>query len=160
MIKLKTALLICCGLALAACESKDTKPVEIPKDPTVDGAPDAPQTGVSARNMGNYSKDMASYAQLSVGETMESAVAKIKTHLTPEGEGNMSVTWETLDAGDGVQTFSGLASEMPDDSVRSQEFLAVFKKDGEGVYRLVDYGARVKCWRGDDPGKWTVKLCP
>jgi len=153
MINFKTGLLMCCAATLVACGDKDVD------TPSVAGSPQAPNVSAMSKDMSGYSYDISKYSGIEVGEPMDVAIKKIRKHLTPEGEGNMSVTWETQDAGKGLQTFSGLVTNMADDSVKAQEIKAVFKKN-DGEYWVIEHGGRVKCWRGDNPDKWTTKLCP
>jgi hypothetical protein len=162
MIKSFKTGLFCCGLLLAACGAPQSDTVEIPTVPEVGGSPEAPETGAVKRDISNYTMALAQFADLEVGEPMDVTVAKIKNYLKPEGEGegNMSVSWETTDAGAGEKTFTGLADNMTDDSLKAQEVMAVFKESGDGSYRLTKYGARIKCWRGDNKDAWTTDLCP
>lgn len=144
---------------LIACSPAVTHEPEVPSAPAVDGVPEAPKAQIT-REMSNYNTDLARFIGLEIGEPMDSAVDKIKAHLNPKGESNITGTWETSDNGEGVKTFTGLADRLADDSVKAQEITTIFKKAEDGSYRLSAYGARNKCWRGDNPDQWTTNLCP
>ena len=161
-MNIKTGLLICCAATLVACGSKDAKTPEVPNVSAKTGAPEAPKTPsyeLKSSDLKGYSYDISKYSGVSVGEPMDAAIKQLKKHLTPEGEGNMSVTWETQDQGKGIKIFTGLAQNMADDSVKDQEIKLVLKKD-DGEYWVLEHGGRVKCRRGDNQDKWTTKPCP
>ena len=162
MINLKTGMLICCAATLAACGSKETKTPEVPNVPAAEGAPAAPKAStytLKSKELAGYSYDISKYAGVDIGEPMDIAINKVQSYLKPEGEGNMSVTWETQEMGRGFKTFSGLVTDMADDSVKAQEIKVVFQKS-DGEYWVIEHGGRIKCWRGDNKDKWTTNLCP
>jgi len=167
MMYLKIGLSICCGVVLVACGGNETKTVETPEVPKVSEstnygsgteAPEAPSYELKSADLTGYSYDISKYTGIDVGEPMDVAVEKIQKYLTPDGE-NVSVTWETQDKGHGIKIFSGLATNLADDSVKDQEIKAIFKKDDDEFW-LIEHGGRIKCWRGENKDQWTTELCP
>ena len=49
-------------------------------------------------------------------------------------------------------------SSLPDDAVYATEYKVYFEKI-DTDYRIARIGHRVKCYRGNNPKQWTVKLC-
>lgn len=159
MISSKAGFLLCYAAVLVACGSQEIQAPEAPNVPNMDGNQEAPKAA-KTRDMSGFSKDLARFVGLKIGEPMDSAIDKIKTRLKPESEGYITGTWETSDNGEGTKTFTGLAENLPDDSVKAEEITTVFQKTEDGSYRLSEYGARIKCWRGEKPNQWTTNLCP
>ena len=117
----------------------------------------------------SYSKDLARWIELETMEPLESAVAKIESYFSPQGG-----DFNSYDIGKtGTQTesiFSSFDAEggkvivverinMRDDSVKAQQFYAVFKKT-DTAELLIDYGMKIKCARGDNTTEWQTDNCP
>ncbi len=121
----------------------------------------------------SYSRDLARFVGLELGQTMAEATTKIETYFTPTG-GDMDDMDEYWDPDSNIpkteSEFSTLGGEggkvtvvervnMKDDSVRDEQFYAIFKQSGE-AYTLADYGMKIRCYRGENTDEWQTELCP
>ncbi|WP_371398190.1 hypothetical protein [Fretibacter rubidus] len=117
----------------------------------------------------SYSKDLARWVELDTMEPLESAVAKIETYFSPQG-GDIN-DYDVRQTGTQTESiFSSFDAEggkvvlverinMRDDSVKAQQFYAVFKKT-DTTEVLIDYGMKIKCARGDNTTDWQTDNCP
>lgn len=143
------------GFVLGACGVP-----QAPEPPATSGDVASPAVTAEPRDMSDYNMDLARFVRLERGEAMEISIDKIKAFLKPEGEGNVTVSWETNDPDNGRRSFTGMADRMADDSVKAVEILAQFTADENENYTLKEYGARLKCWRGENADVWTIIPCP
>lgn len=140
--------------------------------PTTSRAPPIVEGGVPSElsdirkpsdiDFGAYSKDLAKIMGLEVGMPMAEAELKVLNKMAPEqgGEGNAVFEMDKFQGYVGGQAFVATIDSMSDDSVRAQQLYAIGKKNTDETYSLVDYGMRVKCWRGDNQDNWQTSLCP
>ena len=73
--------------------------------------------------------------------------------------GPSEVSFSTF-ATDGGTVIVAERSEMADDSVRAEQMYMLTKKMADGSEKLIDYGMKIKCWRGKTPDMWSTNLCP
>ena len=152
-------------------EGADTAPApNIPAPPAVEGG--VPQELSDIRrpsdiDFGAYSKDLAKFTGLKVGMPMAEAELIVLNKMAPEkgAEGRAVFEMDKFQGYVGGQAFVATIDGLADDSVKAQQLYAIGKKDtdnkGEGeTYSLIDYGMRVKCWRGDNTENWQSKPCP
>ncbi len=162
---------------MSACSQK-SGPVEVTEPaPTqaVEQSHDKPQSStdilrITDIDFPSYSRDLARFVGLELGETMAEATAKIETYFTPKGgdvdayhdpDSNIPKTeseFSTL-GGEGGKVTVVERVNMKDDSVRDEQFYAIFKQSGE-AYTLADYGMKIRCYRGDNTDEWQIELCP
>jgi len=169
---MRAVFAIIAGLALTACgpdrveapsapaapnTASDTvsgKASELPPPPSVPDPADVPDR-IQDIDFTSYSRDMARFIGLEVSENKGSAKDKIQSYFQPEkgAEGNAEYNFVEL-GGVGATVMIASATGLADDSLKAQELFAVFKDD-----TLVDYGMKIKCWRGETPDLWQTTPC-
>ena len=95
--------------------------------------------------------------------TVERPMAVVVDTLTafPESlEGRPAIEIDAAKNGDGDLQIDVTESGLMDDSVDAIQRRFVMRQTEAGAYRLVAYGYRQKCGRGENPGEWTAELCP
>lgn len=117
---------------------------------------------VSDIDFAAYDKNLARFIGLEMGMPMAEAETKVLEFFTADagGEGNPVFEMDKLQGYVGGQAFIATIDRMNDDSVKAQQLYAIGKKQSEESFTLVDYGLRVKCWRGDNKDNWQTDLCP
>ncbi len=110
-------------------------------------------------NMDDYSREFADHIGLSVGQDGYEAedIIRLYASTVGTGEGARYDISSVQEGGDKI--LFGRAFDLADDSVRSQEVVAVISVTGT-KRTLTDYGMRIQCWRATDPDEWTTELCP
>ncbi len=159
---MKNLSLTIAALALTACGDKGQETPAVPAPPNTNlTAPAAPSLNV-AKIMRAYDKDLAKYFGLQLGMSLDEAESIIKPQFAKEegGEGNQSFSYAKTQSDTGGIVIIATAEGVMDDSVAAQELIAVFSKDGSGQLQLSEYGARIKCWRGDKKDEWITEFCP
>ena len=174
---MKVFTIMALALSLAACKADSVEPHDIleiadsapapsiPASPEIEGG--VPQELSDIRqpsdiDFGAYSKDLAKFVGLEVGMPMEKAEIEVLNFMAPKkgGEGNSVFEMDKFQGYVGGQAFVATLDGLADDNVKAQQLYAIGKK-GEGeTYSLIDYGMRVKCWRGDNTANWQAKPCP
>lgn len=165
------------AIALAACAPASDRP-DVPTPPTPPGdvmAPAAPSAGeimrISDIDFTSYSRDIAKFVGLELGEDFLVSKSKMETYFVPgKGTSENAVANERRE-GPAEAAFSTFGAEggtvivadrfnMADDSVKAEQMYAISKKKADGSEMLVDFGMKLKCWRGEDPDAWGTDLCP
>lgn len=164
-------------LGLSACSSAEDRESPTPPSPpetdiSVLAAPAEPEIKrISDIDFSSYNKDLAKFVQLKQGESFAEAKAKMETYFVPgkgiPGEkiaqdrrrGPSEVSFMTFE-GDGGKVILAERSEMADDAVRAEQMYALTKTMADGSDVLLDFGMKVKCWRGENPDQWGTQLCP
>lgn len=152
-------------------EVSDSAPTpEQPAPPSIEGG--VPQELSDIRqpsdiDFGAYSKDLAKFVGLEIGMSMEKAEIEVLNYMAPEqgSEGKAVFEMDKFQGYVGGQAFVATIDGLADDSVKAQQLYAIGKKDtdkkeGDETYSLIDYGMRVKCWRGENTANWQAKPCP
>ena len=107
----------------------------------------------------SYSKDLAKFTDLSEGQSRIEAIDAVRLYFAPEeGAQIINTAQSTFEREDGAVMLLS-ASGLPDDSVRAQEFYLIFMGEA-GNQTLASYGARIKCYRGNNTTNWQTDLCP
>ncbi len=110
-------------------------------------------------NMDDYSREYASHLGLSVGQDGYEAEDIIRLYASTVGTGE-GANYDISSVQNGTdKILFGRALNLADDSVRSQEVVAVISVEGK-TRTLTDFGMRIQCWRAQDPDAWTTELCP
>jgi len=150
------------ALALTACGSKDVEAPVVPEVETVEGfevvtPPEVPEImNVSDIDFSSYSLDLAKFVGLEIGEAKEISSQKIKAYFAPEKGAQGNATYEFSEFGAiGGYVMLSSSDGIADDSIKGQELYAVFKDE-----KLVTYGMKIKCWRGENKDNWQTDLCP
>lgn len=165
------------ALSLAACKGDIVEPRDIlevgdsapapniPAPPDVEGG--VPQELSDVRkpsdiDFGAYDRDLAKWAGLEIGMPMEKAEIEVLNYMAPEkgGEGNAVFEMDKFQGYVGGQAFVATLDGLADDSVKAQQLYAIGKRGEDEAYTLVDYGMRIKCWRGENKDNWQTTLCP
>lgn len=162
-------------LVLTACSEQPKTPAvpDVPQPLGSVEAPAAPQSAsqilrIADIDFPSYSRGLADGVELELGESMATATPKLESFFSPQG-GSVE------DAGDNSRkktetefsTFGAQGGKVTlvervnikDDSVKAEQFYAIFKVKGEG-FILADYGMKVKCYRGENTLNWQTALCP
>ncbi len=178
MLRYKRLLLFLAVLSLTACSEQPKIPAG-PVIPDVEGGVDAPAAPDSASNImrisdidfPSYSRDLARFVELELGEDMATATPKIESYFSPQGNSLDEKIGYAASSGKKTETeFSTFGAEggkvtlvervnIKDDSVKAEQFYAIFKAKGEG-FMLADYGMKIKCHRGANTTEWQTALCP
>jgi len=166
-------ILLISAVVLTACSQQPETP-KVPDAPAgstaVPSAPDS-ATGImriADIDFASFSRSLAKVVELELGDSMSTTTPKIESFFSPQG-GSVE------DAGDSTRTkteteFSTFGAEggkvtlvervnIKDDSVKAEQFYAIFKAKDEG-FILADYGMKIKCHRGDNTTQWQTALCP
>ncbi len=103
-----------------------------------------------------YSIELAQNVGLEIGEAKAASNEKIQTYFKPAkgAEGSAEYLFSEL-RGEGGNVILATSNGLADDSIKGEELYAVFKDD-----KLITYGLRQKCWRGDNPDIWQTQFCP
>lgn len=136
----------------APAESRSDVPT--PPQPNGDGI-----LSLADIDFASYSLDLASFLNLSIGESKGSVEDKIHAVFKPRKDtetesGHTEYSLTELKAEGGSVTVA-TAESLADDSVKAQQLYTIFKDDA-----LVTYGMKIKCWRGDDTEDWQKTPCP
>ena len=171
------ALTLAGALTLAACfpateTVAPTPPVQLEGDLSVLIAPESPEIKrISDIDFTSYNKGLARFVKLEAGDSFASAKAKMETYFIPgkgiPGEkiaqdrlrGPSEVSFMTFE-GDGGKVILAERNEMADDSVKAEQMYALTKTMADGSDVLLDYGMKIKCWRGENSDEWGTSLCP
>ena len=167
-------------LALAACAQQDgaLSQSEGPVAPAATEAPKAPHSAadilrIEDINFASFSPSLAKFVGIELGESDKTAIPKIEAYFTPQGgsvEDAMNKTskkteteFSTFGAEGGKVTLVERVN-MRDDSVKAEQFYAIFKAEGDD-FILADYGMKIKCHRslngdGNTTTSWQTELCP
>lgn len=163
------------ALLLAACSQQPETPAlpDVPQPAGTVQVPAAPQSAseimrISDIDFASYTRGLADGVELELGENMSAATPKLEGFFSPQSKS----TEEAVDAGrKKTETeFSTFEAEggkvtlvervnIKDDSVKAEQFYAIFKAKGEG-FILADYGMKIKCHRGGNTENWQTELCP
>lgn len=176
---MKRLVLIIAAIA-AACSQQSPPPeilVAAPDTPRAAGEMQPPNAPDSATNImriqdidfASYDRGIAAWVKLEIGESMSSATAKIETHFSPRG-GTLEDAYDAMAPKKTETEFSTFGGEggkvtlvervnIRDDSVKAEQFYAIFKAKNDG-YVLVDYGLKIKCHRGENTEIWQTEPCP
>ena len=162
------------ALVLSACtDQPEISDVPLPLDtleaPDVPSAPDS-ATGIMRIgdiDFASYSRSLASSVSLEIGEQMSSVTPKIETYFSPQSASpeassdtlreKTETEFSTFGAEGGKVTLVERVN-IKDDSVKAEQFYAIFKAKGEG-FILADYGMKIKCYRGENTTHWQTQRC-
>ena len=166
-------LAVITALFLTACSQQPETPAAVDA-PLPLGTLEAPATPDSATGImriadidfASYSRSLAKTVGLEIGEPMSTVTPKIETYFSPQGGGSegdslrekTETEFSTFGAQGGKVTLVERVN-VKDDSVKAEQFYAIFKAKGEG-FILADYGMKVKCYRGENTLNWQTALCP
>ena len=160
------------ALVLSAC----TEPSEIADAPMPLDTLETPAVPDSATGImriadidfASYSRSLASSVRLEIGEPMSSVTPKIETYFSPQSTSperssdtlreKTETEFSTFGAQGGKVTLVERVN-IKDDSVKAEQFYAIFKAKGED-FILADYGMKIKCYRGENTTHWQTDLCP
>lgn len=163
------------ALLFAACSQQAETPA-VPEVPLPSGDVSVPSAPDSASNImrisdidfASYDRDLAKWVKLELGESMDTATPKIESHFSPQGGSvedasdstrkKTETEFSTFGAEGGKVTLVERVN-IKDDSVKAEQFYAIFKAKGES-FMLADYGMKIKCYRGDNTENWQTELCP
>lgn len=118
----------------------------------------APQV-IDDIDFGQYSRELASFSDLRQGQSRIAAIDVVRLLFAPDDGAKIIKTSSANFALEGGSVMLLSAAELPDDSVRAQEFYLIFEGNGNAQI-LADYGLRVKCYRGENITDWQMKACP
>lgn len=135
---------------LAACQDKAPS-VPLQTDDTDLQA----VTATSFHNMADFSEDLAAPIGLEVGLDRDSAEAEIRGYFGTTASSGQIPIFQSKTLADGDFEFVATRNGLRDDSVKSEQVIALFSDN-----ILVDFGMRVKCYRAVDPDAWTQEFCP
>ena len=124
------------------------KPPLFPKSKTVDDI-----------DFSQYSRDLAKFTELTLGQSRIAAIDVLRLHFAPEQGAKIIKTASSNFKLDGGSVMLMSADGISDDSVRAQEFYLIFEGD-PNAEKLADFGARIKCYRGENITEWQTELCP
>ena len=101
-----------------------------------------------------FSIELAGFVPIEIGMNSDAAELAIRNHFLAGAQEGSLPLFNSKTLADSVQ-FSATRENLPDDSVSAQQLLAIFEGD-----RLVNYGMRIKCYRGNNIENWQIELCP
>ncbi len=112
-------------------------------------------------DIADFDMDLARFVKIYVGQKSVEAQNTIVNHFginQDEGDESLKVEQKFLPSGltQIIVTRTGLA----DDSVKAEQFLAIFKPLTLKTGQLQAYGMRIKCYRGESTKDWQTKPCP
>ena len=160
--------------SLNACSQQAQTPA-VPAAPEI-SVPAMPDSATQVMRISDidflsYSRDLAKFVKLELGESMSSATPKIESYFSPQGNSVDEKIEYAASSGKKTETeFSTFGAQggkvtlvervnIKDDSIKAEQFYAIFKAKGEG-FALADYGMKVKCHRGNNTDNWQTDLCP
>lgn len=172
VLLLSVVLLAACLEQVATPQAPDV-PVAPAGSIAVPSAPDSASNimRISDIDFASYSRDMAKWVKLEIGESMNTATPKIESYFSPQGSSLEERIEYVESSGTKTETeFSTFGAEggkvtlvervnIKDDSISAEQFYAIFKADG-GDYMLANYGMKIKCRRGANTTNWQTALCP
>lgn len=145
-------------LALVACGAKEPA---APNAPETSGKVAAPKA-VSFADLTptNFRPTLLQNSGLRNGMTMDEAKAKIDAVFgEPPVEGKYSRSEEVIYKSGGLTHIFMTHEGLADDSLQGQQVILVFKPVTPERAELINYGMRLKCWRGPDAGTWQKAIC-
>lgn len=119
----------------------------------VRGTPVMP-SGLGSLDPNDYSRELARFIPIELGMDRYAAIDELRLYYNSEAGTTSKVSSTEQSVNDDILVVfrrSGLA----DDSVAAEETYARFKAD-----KLVDFGSRIQCYRGQTANQWTINLCP
>lgn len=168
-------ILTACSSGEDANSPQTPEPPEVPaSDSLVPAPPETPDIRrISDIDFASYSRDLAKFVDIEIGQTMSEAVPIIEKHFVPKGgtakefkeysvknsPAQTETSYSTFEA-EGAKVILVERINMRDDSVAAQQFYAIGKKNTDGTETIIDYGMKIKCARGANQGEWGTKLCP
>ena len=141
---------------LAACGPADVAQDGPSVEPIAQDRP-AQNPQAEAVDLSAYDRDLARFVDLKVGMDGFEAEDVVRLYVTSAVRDGGNYDVSSRQVGDKKILF-GRALNLRDDSVRSEEIMAVISL-GE-VRILEDFGMRLQCYRAADPDAWTTDLCP
>lgn len=144
-------------------------PPEAPAAPSADMrasdivTPPIPKTPDYADlTLDDFSADLARSVGIAPGDDMDMVKDQIRLFLAGEGDGSnaAAASFQNVYRSDGRTIFFATQDNMGDDSVKAQQIMAVFIPVSVDAAKLEGYGARIKCWRGENKDQWQTDLCP
>ncbi len=110
-------------------------------------------------NMDDYNQSFAETIGLRIGQDGYEAEDLMRLYVTEVGVGEGARYDISSDQSGNEKQVYARAYDIADDSVRSQEIVAVITIDG-ATRTVTDIGMRLQCYRAADPESWTAKPCP
>jgi len=168
-------LLMISLLGLLACSNQPVAPA-LPDTPTLPNSVETPKAPQSATNImriqdidfGSYSRDLAKWVGLELGESDQTVTPKIESYFSPQGGSvDDAMDSQRLKTETEFSTFGAEGGKVTlverinikDDSIQAEQFYAIFKAEGDD-FTLADYGMKIKCHRGANTQNWQTELCP
>lgn len=159
-------------LALSACKDKDAAVPTPPQPPSAPSAdmrasdivtPPIPKTPDYADlTLDDFSAGLARSVGIKPGDDMDMVKDQIRLFLAGEGDGSnaAAASFQNVYRSDGRTIFFATQDNLGDDSVKAQQIMAVFIPVSIDAAKLEGYGARIKCWRGEQIDQWQTTVCP
>lgn len=125
--------------------------------PMTPGTPVMPD-GELAINPSDYSRDLARFIPIDIGMDRYSATDELLLYYnqSPDEEGAERAAVSSSERMiNGATLFVIRRSGLADDSIAAEETFALFDAD-----KLVEFGSRLQCRRGNTRNQWTTELCP
>ena len=157
------------AMVLVACGPEDISAPAMPDAKTpdlVDSMPSTPDLPPLPKSLTledidftAYSPDLAAFTDLAEGQSRIEAIDAVRLYFAPiEGSKIINTSQSTFERDDGTVMLLS-ASSLADDSIKAQEFYLIFTGQN-GDQKLASYGARIKCYRGDNTTDWQTQRCP
>lgn len=110
----------------------------------------------------DFNSGFAAWVGLKPGMDSDDAMAIIEERFgeTIEGEGGLTVDIQTLYRPKGLTVILATQEGALDDSIYAQQLYAEFEPVSPVANKLVFYGLRQKCQRGENTTEWTTQRCP
>ena len=139
-------------LLLGACSAADAPA-------PIDEVQAAPSRTLEDIDFNGYSKELAKFTGLAVGQSRGEAVDNIRLYFAPEqGSTIINTTQSKFEREDGAVLLFG-ASGFPDDAVKAEE-IYIIVQGPKGSQTLAAFGARIQCHRGNNTTEWQATPCP
>lgn len=165
-----SAGLIACGADTGNAASPPETPAAAPVDllPT-DGVPGVmppkpprPSLGEDkGYDIADFDMDLAKRFGLKIGQDMHEVRLKLYQYNRGLGQSwEKKGNWEEIFLPSGLTQVVVTRTGLADDSVKAEQFLAIFKPLTPKTGQLQAYGMRIKCYRGANTTDWQAKPCP
>ena len=112
-------------------------------------------------DIADFSERLGDFVGVEIGQDGAQAQHKIVTYFgvnKDEESPDLKVEQKFLTSG--LTQVIVTKTALKDDSVKAEQFLAVFTPKTREKSELTAYGMRIKCYRGDNTDQWQTQLCP
>ena len=111
-------------------------------------------------DLADFDRSLAKFVGVEIGQDQAAAQEIIAGYFDPSAQIGSRPQLETLYLPNGLTQIIVTRTNLADDSVAAEQFLAVFKPLTPKTGELTAYGMRIKCYRGANTDQWQTKLCP